>query len=113
MIGTTQPFYGVDDKRFKLGEHIFEAVEDESDGYRSYLGAIKYVDPQRPIFFEHPLANVVVHEYENEPDDFYGTSEGFRLVDASGHVWLRVGTDNVDDYYPVFRFEYTPREVQV
>jgi hypothetical protein len=49
---------------------------------------------------------VVAEEY----DDNY--SNGVRFVDVKdGHVWLRFGTDNTDDYYPYFVFEYKPRRV--
>lgn len=105
MVGTEQPFYGVDANRFKLGDHVFEAVEDPSDGYRSYLGSIDYVDPaDRPIFFPDPLDIVTVKAREGNPDE-----DGFVLVAADGHIWLTVGTDDADDYYPIFTFEYVPR----
>lgn len=55
LVNFRMPFYGVDASRFKLGRHVFEALEDD------------------------------------------------------GHVWLRIGTDNTDDYYPSFVFFYQPR----
>lgn len=30
------------------------------------------------------------------------------VIDRSGQVWLRLGTDYSDDYYPCFVFEYNP-----
>lgn len=35
------PFFGVDHNRFKMGDRVFEAVENEIDGYRSDLGAVE------------------------------------------------------------------------
>lgn len=104
LIGNELPFYGVDNNCFKLGDRVFEAVEDESDGYRSYLGSVEVRDPSGLIFFRTPLASVRVVEV----DDNY--AEEYQLVDDGGHVWLRFGTNNCDDYYPYFVFEYQPRK---
>tara|TARA_Y100000310_G_C20125841_1_gene553567 strand:- start:51 stop:242 length:192 start_codon:yes stop_codon:yes gene_type:complete len=30
-----------------------------------------------------------------------------------GHVWLRFGTDNTDDYYPYFVFRHVPKEQEI
>jgi hypothetical protein len=37
-------FYGVCDNCFKINNFVFEAVEDPSDGYRSYLESIQLDD---------------------------------------------------------------------
>jgi len=100
----TFKFYGVCNNLYKLNDVVWEAMEDESDGYRSYLESIVRVDGDRGIFFSSPLATVTVEKSTEYPDD------GFKLVDIEdGHVWLEVGTDNYDDYYPCFRFEYHPK----
>lgn len=103
MVG----FSGVDNFCFCLvvdGKRIaFEAVEDEADGYRSMLQEVLQVPLKGRIFFRKPIVNVFVVEATG------GGFEGYDLVDASGHRWLRLGTDNADDYYPVFTFQYTPR----
>lgn len=100
-------FYGVDNHTFCLGKGdtkiVLEAVEDESDGYRSYFGCFS-VSPLNKIFFRTPLARVHVRKTEKRVG--YGKFSGWELVDESGHTWLRVGTDNTDDYYPCFAFEY-------
>ncbi len=100
--GPEHPFYGVDFNRFKLGNAVFEAIEDPCDDYRSCLGCIKRNDNDG-IFFDKSIAMVRVMERRN------GDFEGYELVDAvDGHVWLRVGTDTYDEYYPTFVFSYTP-----
>lgn len=104
IVGSELDFFGVDTNHFKLGDTIWNAVEDESDGYRSYLGSIAQVAQDNLIFLPTPLARVKVEKYEDTSE------EGFRLIDvADAHVWLRVGTDNTDDYYPSFVFEYSPK----
>ena len=106
LVGKTVSFYGVDNLYFKLGRTIFKAVEDEEDGYRSSLGSIEVENNETVslIFFKTPIARVLI-----EKED--GVFEGFNLRDVkdTSHIWLRVGTDDTDDYYPSFVFDYTPK----
>ena len=56
------------------------------------------------IFFRTPLAKVKVEEGGGEI--FYG----FRFVDIKdNHVWLEVGTNYDDSYYPYCVFNYFPK----
>ncbi len=98
-------FYGVDNNFYKLDDTIWEAIEDESDGYRSYLGSIEQTfSGDKLIFFPQPLAKVTVQEFDD------GQNKGYNLVDVEdNHVWLFIGTNYYDDYYPCFRFEYTAK----
>ncbi|MCA1021542.1 hypothetical protein [Halobacillus litoralis] len=103
QVGKKLYFYGVDNEEFKLGDIVYLAVEDEDDGYRSYLESIEQTEP-KGIFFDKPLAEVIIEELDD------GYTEGFRIVDAAdSHVWLIVGTSNYDDYYPYFVFDYNPK----
>lgn len=104
VIGKKRRFYGMDNECFKLGNQVFEAMEDEEDGYRSYLGSVEVRDPKDLIFFRTPLATVTVEEWSD------CHSEGINLVDITdGHVWLSFGTDYLDGYYPCFFMRYQPR----
>lgn len=104
VLGCEVDFYGVDNNAFKLGSDVFEAIEDPDDGYRSYLRSVEVRDVEGLIFFERPLARVRVIR-----NDDGGRFDGYSLVDVvEGHTWLRFGTDDLDDYYPSFRFEYVP-----
>ena len=97
-------FYGVCNNEFKLGDTVYEAVEDPDDGYRSYLGSIE-VKNSDGIFFGMPLARVKAVAVSDHRD-----LDGWEFVDVTdGHVWLRVGTDCGDSYYPYFVFEYSPK----
>jgi len=105
LVGETVDFHGVDCNTFCVttddGERIaFEAVEDESDGYRSMLEEVKQTSLDGNIFFDQSVARVTVTEAEERGFN------GYELTDEDGHVWLRVGTDNCDDYYPVFTFTF-------
>lgn len=94
-------FYGANHRTFKLGSLVFEALEDEDDGYRSYLDSVPLVS-HNETFSDTPFANVF-YSTKN------GLSDGFELRDKTGHVWLLVGTDSNDEYYPYFIFQFTPK----
>lgn len=98
-------FYGVSFNYFKLDDAVWEAVEDPNDGYRSYLGAVLRISEAVAGTFSHdPIAQVKVAKSGKE------NNSDFQLVDvADGHVWLSVGTDYTDNYYPCFYFTYTPK----
>lgn len=108
LIGKEHKFYGVDNYCFKLGNRIFEAVEDESDGYRSYLGSVELIgDPKGfgLIFPRYSFARVRLEESYSGCD-----FEGYQIVDLDdGHVWLRFGTEHAWDYYPVFVYAYSAK----
>lgn len=109
LVGKKLGFYGMDNNFFKLGRAVFEAVEDESDGYRSYMEDISTItDPKKLkslIFFKKPVDTVKVVRLE-------GGFEGYELVADDGHVWAKIGTDNADDWYPWCVIEYYPRETK-
>jgi len=96
-------FYGVDGNRFKIGSEVFEAIEDECDGYRSYLGSIEVKDKSE-IFFKTAIARVTVTEED------YDGFRGYCFTDATGHCWLKIGTNEMYDYYPCFVFHYEPKQ---
>ena len=115
LIGGVFEYYGADDAvgEFKIDDIIFRVLEDPEDGYRSMLGAIEYSrDQSRAIFFRASLGRVRLEQYDfDAADDVYGEAcRGYRLVDVDdGHVWLEFGTDNYDDYYPLFIFRHNPK----
>ena len=107
LIGPTWDFYGIDNNFFKLDGLVLEAMEDPADGYRSALSHVrvaKDTDEYKPTFFTQPVAQVRLRDIEN-PERW-----GWELVDESGHIWLQIGTDYNDNYYPSFLFSYSPKE---
>ncbi len=115
LVGQTVDFYGVDNHMFRLGVEgvlaTFEAVEDESDGYRSMMRDVRTVPDVEAagIFFATPVAAVVVENADHGTAGDGDAFEGYALRDpATGHVWLELGTSNNDDYYPGFEFNYQP-----
>ncbi len=110
LVGKKVGFCGVDNLSFCVvtpeGERVaFEAVEDPDDGYRSHLDDVNETSLVGLIFFRTPVATLTVAHDED--------LSGYRLFDKDGHDWLRIGTDNYDDYYPCFTFAYTPPKTEV
>ena len=103
------PFYGVDNERFKLGDVVYEVLDDPDDGYRSYLKSVVVTDGAG-IFFPNPVATVRAVPLETWKAYEYadGNFDGFALVDDAGHRWLVFGTNTDDQYYPSFEFHYFP-----
>jgi len=119
MAAPEMDFYGIDNNSFCLGvggsKICLEALEDPSDGYRSYFGCFRTTDVDK-IFFRDPIARVKMVEVpksDGGAKHFYSLNidiNGWQLVDLDdGHVWLVVGTDFSDDYYPFFVFRYEPK----
>lgn len=104
LVGLRAKFYGVDNNMFKLGKVVFEAIEDENDGYRSSLQCVRIVPKENMVGAKGLLAEVTITEID---DDRFG---GWALIDDLGYCWLKFGTDNRDDYYPSFIFDYSPKE---
>jgi len=106
FVGKTVALYGVDNNCFKIGfketTHVFEAVEDPEDGYRSCMQSIEIKDPEGLVFFKRPLAQVEIQDAEG--------IDGYDFTDEDGHVWLTFGTDNDDCYYPLFVFRWQAKE---
>lgn len=118
---------------------VLEAEVDPSDGYRSYFGCFNTGAPSSSsIFFGTPVARVELLTGgrssrircfcgDNDPYDAAKVDspcdthraeqersfKGWQLRDVdTGHVWLTVGTDYGEDYYPCFTFDYQPDKNQ-
>ena len=106
LLGMDLDYYGADysSSTFSVNGVVFKVLEDPSDGYRSYLGAIEFTDESDSSFFRTPLGTVRIEAVDEAERRVY------RLVDtADGHVWLEFGTDYSDDYYPYFIFSHFPK----
>lgn len=115
MVGKVFPFYGVVGTTFKIGKHVFHCVEYEEDGYRSSMKEVVHVDSKGLEFETKSLGKVHVVSVDRKtharrPDEpTHNIDSGYHLVDVkTGNVVLAMGTDNEDDYYPYFVFDYQP-----
>lgn len=120
LVGVWFQLYGVCDNIVKLGDAngnviYLEAVEDPIDGYRSCLTELRIVHNPEGIFPSQAVAHVTVFGGDSmfggvgriilPPDHVLDT---IKFVDHRNNVWLTLGTDNTDDYYPCFVFSWTP-----
>lgn len=111
-LGREYDFYGVDPNKFKIDNMVLEVVEDEIDGYRSALKEVSLVPDGSGIFARTPLDRVKIIESPQRISKYHQEDDCHEVVSvADGHVWLRFGTENTDDYYPCFCFQYSPKAV--
>lgn len=113
LVGKRVGFCGVDNTSFCVvtpeGARLaFEAVEDKNDRYRSMLKEVKDVLLDGLIFFAAPIVTLTVETVDGPVGQWGYVFSGWRLVDDEDHEWLRLGTDNCNDYYPCFTFMYDP-----
>ena len=112
LVGTVGPYEGVDESNaiFKFAGVKWKAMEDEADGYRSFLDEVIYASQDANIIEQPQLATVRLEEVIEE-DEHYGetTFSGYHLVDVkTNHVWLEIGTSYFDSYYPCLVFRHNP-----
>ena len=112
LIGHEYDFYGAFNNKFKLDNVIFEVLENESDGYRSYFGLlILSPDADETGFFSKPIAKIKIVETYFQPEVINEDFSGYSLIDViDNHVWLEFGTNYLEDYYPFMVFTYFPKE---
>lgn len=99
---------------FGLDDTIYLVFEEESDGYRSSAGPLlSFVGSAYELGGSY-------HEYLSEPvicshgtrGQYGGESDALEVRSKeTGGLIFRVGTDNVDDYYPSFVVEWRPENL--
>lgn len=98
---------------FGLDDTIYLIFEDENDGYRSSAGPLlsfKGSAYQLGGSYHEYLKERVLCEHETQGE--YGENDVLRVISiATGRVIFRVGTTNVDDYYPSFVAEWQPENL--
>lgn len=97
---------------FSLDGIIYMAFENPDDGYRSYLGALLAFKGEAYSLgwknYEY-VRRKVTCVYRDKSE--YGVAELLDIIDVeTGKLWVSVGTDNSDDYYPFFVGRITPIE---
>lgn len=116
LVGLKGIYEGADEQSFafKFDDILWQAAEDEMDGYRSMLDYVVYADSEiESKFISHEnLAHVVLENIDNTEDGGYFA--GYVLKDTTdGHIWLRIGTDYTDEWYPYIVFQHIPKENNV
>lgn len=97
--------------KFELDNKTYVAEEDPGDGYRSYLETIEEVC--EPISRKHkiPPTKVIcrhITKYDTEECDI------LEFIDnQNGEVFLRMGTNHLDDFYPYCLLDYMPERMYI
>jgi hypothetical protein len=92
---------------FTLDGITYTAVEDENDGYRSAMDRLSRSDVVLKNTF--PPVRVIARM---APSDRWETHEVLELINPkNGQTVLKVGTGNVDDYYPYFVATFNPENL--
>lgn len=109
---------------FMLDGVIYVVREDPDDGYRSHCRDILIDDTHMPVNVWHPPEEVFCSFIEDtkqsaDPswwEEWYRDG-GCQLVEMvstkTKKVVLRFGTDNVEDYYPVFVASFKPEAMGI
>lgn len=97
--------------RFRLDGVVYEAYEDDNDGYRSCMEDLLVVKARMKNTFPPAL----VEARMMPPEDSNGCADYLlEIVDMlTGERVLVVGTHNTNDYYPCFMASWDPRGLAI
>ena len=112
-------YYDYDDSvseciRFKLNDVIYCAIEDNNDGYRSAMAELFISDEE--IKNKFPGHEVITKMKKRNEDYYgdYGKNDTLMFIDVlTNKIVLEVGTDNYDDYYPMFVNGWRPNNLAI
>jgi len=96
----------------QLEQQTIFVFEDPTDGYRSC--AIEPMVVKSPLYSfgispEYIRAPVLVRKWEKSDGI---QADGIEIIDKrNGKTILTAGTDNFDDYYPSYTFDWRPQDL--
>lgn len=95
---------------FCLDGITYEAVENPDDGYRSYMEELVISDKECENKF--PKQDVMC-EWSCENDRFFGGDDDILSINdmITKKLVLKIGTQDVTDYYPACVMEYHPENM--
>lgn len=95
--------------KFTLDGVTYMAIEDPSDGYRSYCNELKITEDEPKYPF--PPQEVIGEMREG---DEYCKDDVIEFYDTSTNKCvLAIGTHDYDDYYPCCIMEYYPENLAI
>lgn len=94
---------------FMLDGNCYKVDEDPSDGWRSYAKDVEeyHGEMSRRCILPYPIKVVCYMD-----DNTQNTILKFMDVE-NGKVFLSIGTERTDDWYPCCRFEYHPENIHL
>ena len=116
LVGIEGLYEGADELElvFKFDNILWQAVEDDMDGFRSMLDYVLYADNEmnKKFINNKNLARVILENIDDTDDG--GDFAGYVLKDVNdGHIWLRIGTNYTDEWYPCVVFNHIPKKSHV
>lgn len=97
--------------KIELDGKTYMAEEDPGDGYRSYMETIEEVCAPISRMHKIPPTKIICRHITKYCTDECDILE---FVDEqNGEVFLRIGTDHLDDYYPYCLLNYMPERMYI
>lgn len=123
FIGVEFDFHGAQGDSVRLNDCVYEFLADPDDGYRSHLGAVRCSPASSHTgYFHKSIAKIILISTDREEswpgewtppekEEYHdGPFHGYYLIDADDyHVWVQIGTEYHDSYYPMFITRYNPK----
>ena len=94
---------------FMLDGNCYKIEEDPDDGWRSYAKDVEeyHGEMSRRCILPYPIK--VICCMDDNPENTI-----LKFMDAeNGRVFLSIGTEHSDDWYPCCRFEYHPENIHL
>lgn len=94
---------------FMLDGNCYKIEEDPSDGWRSYAKDVEeyHGEMSRRCILPYPI-KVICYMDDNQDNNI------LKFMDVeNGKIFLLIGTERTDDWYPQCRFEYTPENIHL
>ena len=94
---------------FMLDGKCYKIEEDPSDGWRSYAKDVEeyHGEMSRRCILPYPI-KVICYMDDNQDNNI------LKFMDVeNGKIFLLIGTERTDDWYPQCRFEYTPENIHL
>lgn len=94
---------------FMLDGNCYKIEEDPDDGWRSYAKDVEeyHGEMSRRCILPYPIK--VFCYMDDNPDHNI-----LKFMDAeNGRIFLLLGTEHTDDWYPCCRFEYNPENIHL
>ena len=105
----TNPEYDAEYVIFMIDGNCYKIEEDPDDGWRSYAKDVEeyHGEMSRRCILPYPI-KVICYMDDNQDNNI------LKFMDVeNGKIFLLLGTEHTDDWYPNCRFEYNPENIHL
>jgi hypothetical protein len=92
---------------FVLDGVTYRAEEDPEDGYRTSMKPLAFTNEEVKNSFD-PVDVFCVHRTTGEYSD---VDDILQIMNLKADIILEIGTENIDDYYPVFVSKFSAENI--